>query len=411
MKNTKSTRLLAVLLLAGTTAVMAQNNAPAATPEQQAARLKSKWVKALTDARRDFQNSNDRDSAAFVSDLLQAVEKPDGLTPAAIDGYRKRMKDQVRNLARSGALESASALNWAQWQVLYVEGPGVSGPAKPNQKSGGSPGPGGLVLYMPFDEQDKSGAVRDMSGAGNDGRASGATWTPDGKFGGAYQFHITNVTDRIVVPNSDTLNPTEGVTVSAWIKAEDVDGFWNRIADKDWRNAYCLSLGGDYNGKAHRGKLEFESSRGSIEGDRALNDGAWHHVAGSTDGKVVRCFVDGVEKKRAIKSTGALKKSGWDLCIGNSLVDHGTDEFVPFDGLIDEVRIYNRALSPEEIKALATATQAGIEIPGSIKTPAPDSAGKPSAAERLKQLKSLQEQGLISKEDYDKKVKEIVDGL
>jgi hypothetical protein len=73
-----------------------------------------------------------------------------------------------------------------------------------------------------------------------------------------------------------------------------------------------------------------------------------------------------------------------------------------------KVRIYNRALSAEEIKLLATATQAGVDV---VPAPSADNSGKPDAAERLKKVKSLFDQGLINKEDYDKKVKEIMDSL
>jgi hypothetical protein len=89
-------------------------------------------------------------------------------------------------------------------------------------------------------------------------------------------------------------------------------------------------------------------------------------------------------------------------------VEYTDGAFVAFDGLIDEVRIYNRALSTDEIKLLASATQAGANtVPAS----SPDNNGKPDAAERLKKVKSLFDQGLINKEDYDKKVKEIMDSL
>ena len=263
------------------------------------------------------------------------------------------------------------------------------------------------MLYLPFDAPDENGVIHDASGAGNDGHVHGANWIADGKFGGAYHFSITNLDDQIVIPNSDTLNP-DYVTVSAWIKTDDADGFWNRIVDKDFRNAYCSSLGGDYNGRAHRGKLDFETSGGSIESDRVFRDNQWHHVAASFDGKAVHCYIDGVERGgHPVKNPGPLKKSSWDLCIGNSIVDYETGEFVAYDGLIDEVRIYDRALSTAEIQALATATHAGVDAA----TPPADNSAKPAATERLKQVKQLFDQGLINKDDYDKKTKAILDSL
>jgi hypothetical protein len=87
---------------------------------------------------------------------------------------------------------------------------------------------------------------------------------------------------------------------------------------------------------------------------------------------------------------------------------HHTSEVSAFDGLIDEVRIYNRALSAAEIKKLATATQAGADL---VLSPSSDNGGKPDPAERLKKVKALYDQRLINKEDYDKKVKEIMDSL
>ena len=334
---------------------------PADTPQQPAtaatdqddAKLKDKWTKALEVARREFLGMNDRDTAEFVSKIQDSLDQPGGMSPAALDGYGKSMKAQVRSLVRNGTLESGAALNWAQRQVLYRPGPGDNGPPQPHQRTGSTPGPGGLVLYLPFDEPDQGGVVSDKSGADNNGRVFGAKWVSDGKFGGAYQFSITNLTDRIVIPNSDLLNPD---TVTAWIKTADSDGFWNRIVDKDWRNGYCLSLGGDYNGKTDRGKLQFECSKGKIKSNRVLNDNRWHLVAATYDGHVVHCYVDGTDKNYPLEKPGPRRKTTWDLCIGNSEVNYGTGEFLGFDGRIDEVRIYNRALSPEEIKALATAT-------------------------------------------------------
>jgi hypothetical protein len=375
---------------------------------QAAAKLKEKWHKALDEGRREFLKNNDRESAEFATEILDSLEKPGGMSPDALTLQGTRMERRVRELVRAGALESAATLNWELWQARNEPGPGKTGPAGAQSPTGSrsAPGPGGLVLYLPFDAPPINGVVRDESGAGNHGRVYGATWAPEGRFGGAYRFQITNLNDRIVIPNSDSLNP-EQVTVAAWIKSADSDGFWNRILDKDWRNGYCLSLGGDYRGKAPRGKLIWETSNGEVESDRSQGDDRWHHVATTFDGKAMKVYVDGAEKVKPLKNPKPLHKNNWDVCIGNSVVDYGTGEFLAFDGLIDEVRVYNRALTAAEVKALATATNAAIEIP----TPAAPSDSKTPAADRLKQLKQFLDQGLINKEQYDQKVKEIMDSL
>ena len=384
-----------------------QTSAPAQpdSAAQAAAKRKEKCLKAFTDARRDFLNNNDPETAEFAGQILSALEQPEGLSPAAVVSEGGRIKARVRELVRRGALETAASLNWAQWLLLNQPGP-VPQPGHPNHRTGGTPGPGGLVLYLPFDQPDTDGVVHDASGAGNDGRVYGATWVADGKFGGAYHFSITNLNDRIVIPNSDLLNP-DYLTISAWIKTADTDGFWNRIVDKHCDQGYCLDLGGDYYGKAARGKLNFESPGAGLISDRTLADNRWHQVAVTFDGKVVSLYIDGAGKSRTLKNPRTLAKTEWDLCIGNTVIDYATGDFLAYDGLIDEVRIYNRALSAEEIKALAGATKAGVEIP----LPPTDNGGKADAAGRLKQVKALFDQGLINQEDYDKKVKEIMDSL
>ncbi len=354
--------LLALGLTTFTCSIEAQNPKPQQlTSEQQAAKFKEHWGKPLEEAQREFQNNNDRESAAFVAEILDSLDKPNGMAPAALERNFERIKKQVRELVRAGALESAATLN-AALSDIGDPTPPKSGPANPNHKTGAVPRPDGLVLYFPFDKPDAEGVVVDESGAGNDGHVFGAKWVAEGKFGGAYEFHITNLTDRIVVPNSETLNP-DNITIAAWIKAADRDGFWNRIVDKDYRNGYCLGLGGDFKGKAPRGQLAFEPSAGSIGTMRTLSDNQWHHVAATYDGKTLKIYIDGTgPPERAARNPGPLGKNSWDLCIGNNVVDYGTGEFNAFDGLIDEVRIYNRALSVEEIKALAGATNAAADI-------------------------------------------------
>ena len=333
----------------------------ASLPKPVDARVKNRWSKALNDAIRDLQNNNDQESANFVSSILTSLEQPSGLSPAVLADDLEHIKSRVRDLVRAGAMESAAALNCLQVKVSYT--PNFAEPAQPNHKSGAMPGPGGLVLYLPFDKPDDNGVVHDESGAGNDGLVYGAQWVSDGKFGAAYHFNQTNFTDRIVIPNSDLLNP-DYITAAAWIKATASAGFWNRIMDKDCWHGYSLSLGGDSignKGKTERGKLRFEGQV-SIGAASALNDNLWHHVAAAFDGQTVRCYVDGVESSRRVRNSGLLHKTTWDLCIGNSVVGYGTGELLAFDGMIDEVRIYDRALSAAEIKALAKAKG----VPGNL---------------------------------------------
>jgi hypothetical protein len=371
------------------------------TPEQK---VSARRVKALNDALREFQKNNDQDSAALVSSILDSLNQPGGQSPADLAADLERMKNKVRELVRHGAMESAGTMNYAQIFSFYSKEAIPLAPVNPSHKSSNPPGPGGLVLYYSFDAPDDHGVVHDESGTGNDGRVFGAQWVSTGKFGGAYHFAISNFTDRIVVPDSDSLN-ADKITVAAWIQASGDTGFFERIFDKDFYHGFAMSVNGDWGNKLNRGKLIFETSNGDGMAGRAVDDGRWHHVAASFDGKTVRCYVDGVESSRQAKKAGPIGKCGWDLAIGNSVVEYGWDELMAYDGLIDEVRIYNRALSADEIKTLATADHAGVDLISS-----PDSA-KPDAAERLKKLQSLYDQGLINKDEFQKKKQEILDSF
>jgi hypothetical protein len=409
IRNSTFAKLLFIagLLVLALCASAQNNNQP--NPKQQAAQLREKWSKALGDALRDLRANGDDPSATFVSDMLMSLNQPGGMSPAALEANGQMIAMRVRDLAKHGELESGAILNWAQYQALKNSRPD-HGPAHPHLKTGGTPGPGGLVLYLPFDKPDKDGFIHDESGAGNDGHVFGAKWVAEGKIGGAYRFSITNLTDRMVITNSDLLNP-DYITVSAWIKTADKDGFWNRIVDKHCNKGYCLDTQGDDNSKAHRGRFNFEMGLGYLsQTNHLLDDNQWHHVAGTFDGTTMCCYLDGSVMELKVKNPGPLRKNGWDLCIGNSVIDYDWgDEFLAFDGLIDEVRIYNRALSADEIKLLVNATRAGADV---VPVPAPtDNSATPDAAGRLKKLQSLLDQGLINKDEFEKKKKEIMDSL
>jgi hypothetical protein len=158
------------------------------------------------------------------------------------------------------------------------------------------------------------------------------------------------------------LNP-DYITVSAWIKTADSDGFWNRIVDKGCdEKSFTLDLGGDWEGKTYRGRPTFELPGRAVSGP-PVGDGRWHHAAATYDGQVSKIYVDGVERgQKKAGHPAPIGKNNWDLCVGNRVIEDSLGDFVAYDGLIDEVRIYNRALSADEIRALATGTQAGVDI-------------------------------------------------
>jgi Concanavalin A-like lectin/glucanases superfamily/IPT/TIG domain len=191
---------------------------------------------------------------------------------------------------------------------------------------------------------ETSGSAYDSSGNGNTGTWNGTgTHYSDGKFGNAGQFNGSN--DYVDVGNGASLNP-QYISVSAWIKTS-ATGALDQIFSKD------NSSGGrvwqfNRTSNGHIGFAVFNASSNSgIEGNTNIADGMWHHVAGTWDGSTIRVYVDGHEDGTGVSFSGTLRSGQTNSAfIGRSQnVDPGY-----FQGQIDDVRLYNYALTPEQIR-------------------------------------------------------------
>jgi len=144
--------------------------------------------------------------------------------------------------------------------------------------------------------------------------------------------------DEVTIPSDSSLNPTTAITVMAWINADDWIGN-RRILQKGVDDQYRL---------IEEGNLEFSLagiSGADIETPLPTT-GTWHHIAGTYDGSIIRLYVDGVEKASSSVS-GPIQTSSTPLYIGNKPFSSYSGDH--FKGIIDEVRIYNRALLHQEI--------------------------------------------------------------
>ena len=267
----------------------------------------------------------------------------------------------------------------------------------------------GLILHYDFDHEFVGGKVPDLSGSKNDGTAVGVQWVAKGHRGGSMQFGLKDC--YITVPNNDSLNPPQ-FTLSAWIQTSFTDWIWRRIFDKCTGHGYDLTMGGDdKTNTAPRGQVFLEVGSGWNGSGIKVADGRWHHVVGTFNGSALHVYVDGKPMGRVGHWIGVPVKTAYDLTIGanRSNPDASLGEVGPsFNGSMDDVMMFNRALSAKEVKALYEAQKTADD---DIKTTPADASAKPDAGARLKQVKSLFDQGLINKDDYDKKVKEIIDSL
>ncbi|MCI0400484.1 MAG: fibronectin type III domain-containing protein, partial [Gammaproteobacteria bacterium] len=211
--------------------------------------------------------------------------------------------------------------------------------------------PAGLVAAYGFDEGSGT-AVSDASGNSNSGTLTGATWTTEGKYGSAIVFD--GVDDFVSLPNSVSLGLTSSATFSAWIfaTADPADdaaiiskaggpgnrGWQIKTSPDTGQHAYAVEVAIKKNSIVQRHSVIA----------RQLN--AWHHVAGVYDAssQTLDIYVDGVVSNGPLSGTipTAQRNSTVRAEIGRR-----PDGGFYFSGRIDEVRVYERALTPAEIQA------------------------------------------------------------
>lgn len=191
--------------------------------------------------------------------------------------------------------------------------------------------------------------ARDLSGHHNDGTLeNGAKWTT-GRFQGGASFD--GVGAQIRVPDAAALD-APNVTVSAWVNATAPGPFKYVVAKG--ANGCAASSYGLYTGA--NGGLQFYASTAlgsswtlSPEATGSLWNGQWHNIIGSFDGSTVRLFVDGQQVGTGTPDSSPIGYglvTSNDLLIGNYAGCSGLD----FPGKIDEVKVFDRALSGNEIK-------------------------------------------------------------
>ncbi|HET7208804.1 MAG TPA: LamG-like jellyroll fold domain-containing protein, partial [Terriglobales bacterium] len=199
----------------------------------------------------------------------------------------------------------------------------------------------GLVAAYAFNEGSGT-IVTDSSGNGNNGSISGATWTTAGKFGGALSFNGTS--SRVIINDSASLHLSTGMTLEAWVAPSSVPTNWQDVVYKE-NDIYFLEAGSSVTNSPPAIGATF-SSQGSqfMPGVSALPANTWTHLAATYDGATLRLYLNGVQVAgRSISDS--LTSSSNALQIGG---DAAFGQY--FKGIIDEVRVYNRALATSEIQ-------------------------------------------------------------
>ncbi len=180
-------------------------------------------------------------------------------------------------------------------------------------------------------------STADASGNGNVGTIGTATWSTQGRYGNALSFNGTNA--RVTVADSPSLDLTTGMTLEAWV-FPTAGGIWRDVVYKGQDDIYYL-MSSTHTGAPATGGT-FASP---LFGPSALPLNTWSHLAATYDGQTLRLFRDGVLIATR-PQTGPINTSTGTLTIGGDAL-YGQH----FAGRIDEVRIYNRALTPAEVQA------------------------------------------------------------
>jgi hypothetical protein len=204
--------------------------------------------------------------------------------------------------------------------------------------------------------------VADASGNGNNGTLSGTAWSAAGKYGNALSFSGTSA--RVTIADAPSLRLTNAMTLEAWVKPSTVTAAWRDVIYKGNDNYYLEGTTGNSGRPAVGGT--FNGADANLYGTAALSVNIWTHLAGSYDGTTLRLYVNGVQVS-TVNQAGLLQTSNNPLQIGGDSIFGQT-----FQGLIDEVRVYNRVLTASEIQ-----TDMNTPVGGGVNSVSPAAQNPP----------------------------------
>ena len=205
----------------------------------------------------------------------------------------------------------------------------------------------GLVSYWTFDNANITGTTAKDVWGNNDGTIMGVPQIVPGKVREALEFDGLN--NYVDCGNDKSLDLAGDITIEVWMKVLKLDlgMHYGIVAKRDACGSFPYQLYLPHNDPVDR-PVGFHNKSKLVKSEGLITDNDWHHVAFALGGGAFTFYLDGEASGKGSTEIGpsdpATLKIGWDSC-GNNFPEEGK-----FNGTIDEVRIYSRALSEGEVK-------------------------------------------------------------
>lgn len=201
------------------------------------------------------------------------------------------------------------------------------------------PATGDLAAAFAFSENSGTTA-EDASGNGNHGTLlNGVTWTESGRFGTGLSFEGGD--DRVDIANSSSVSPTSAITLSAWVRTEQITSQYVFYKVSSSNPVYALKLHASGN---VAGQFVIGGVMHALGSETRYIPNEWMYVTVTYDGSMIRLYLNG-QLEGSEAASGSIGTSSGSLLLG------GAPSEDPLEGRLDEVRIYSRALSQAEIWA------------------------------------------------------------
>ena len=208
----------------------------------------------------------------------------------------------------------------------------------------------GLIGWWMFDEGTGT-TVADSSGAGHDGFFVDSTpeWV-SGMYGSALEF---DGTDKVEIPDHADFHLTNAMSVALWMQPEADQSSSAKLFIKQKSGQYPYALQYDESGQGLFATV-YAATRYDTSPHIPDFPGEWAHMCFTYDGSVLILYKDG-EQVASVNTSGQLQQNNLSLSIGCRL-----DYDQNFNGIIDDVRLFNRELSSEEVQQIMVDAPAGM---------------------------------------------------